>query len=117
MDVTPSFRKTVFRPFQKNVHHARGHSVKNECITYVPANADSLITITENEFATVSIEVNALRRILLLEAPYLVKEAREYVLCLESGLNQSMNIDWYACLMQGHNRDVYDELIKDQVIM
>ena len=105
----------VFRPYVNDPRNIKGFAKKTVAAIYVPKATDVIVKIMEDQFASVFIERNTLRRILVEEAVRLIKEAREYLLSIEASLEENCTIDWYACLMQGRNRAIYYELIKDEI--
>jgi hypothetical protein len=105
----------VFQPYVDNLRNVKGYAKKNQVPIYVPRAAERIVKIMEDEFACVFIERNTLRGMLLEEAADLIGHTREYLLFIDACLEENNMIDWYAGFVKGRNREIYYELMKDEV--
>jgi len=106
----------IFRPYVNNLRNIKGYAKKSEAATYVPGTGELIVKIMEDEFASVFIERNTLRRMLLEEADCQAGDTRAYLLFMEACIEENNAIDWYAGFMKGKNREIYYELVKDEIV-
>ena len=96
-----------------NFFKNRGYLKAAEYYAYIPKHHDEILKIREDECAVLFIKQETAGKILKEQSVRFVPDIRNYMLQLESYLRDNNHIDWYACLLGCNNREMYNEVIRN----